>query len=694
MDITGTLAKLLATENLTVQHSSSAATASFNVKDRVLTLPVLEGASQEVMTMLAAHEVGHALQTPTDWHEQVAKGTPFDFVNVIEDVRIEKFIQDKFPGLKRDFSKGYSELNDKDFFQIADQDINKLSLIDRLNLHFKLGYRAVVEFAADEKQWVTAIDECDTFQKVCLVAKMLSDWLDQKAEDQQEDNTQEQQSDGAGEEDGESEEQQQDQQQSESDDNEEQEDFGSKGRKGDEEEEVEEEQDEESPTAGDDGASDQVDEKSSTTQKAMEDAVKDLASTGQYGGQHHVARATGDLSAIVNIQKIRESFRNFEGYTFGDETKQLYTEFLASTKKEVNHMVQRFEMKKSADAYARASQNKTGVLNTGKLHQYKLTEDIFLRQTVTPDGKSHGMVMIVDWSGSMSNCLIDTVKQLLVLVQFCRKVSIPFQVFTFTTPASSRKRYSEDETKLGTIGNDQVGLYEVLNSTAKKRVLDQDMLNLFSQASILERGNRCSGPFSDELLLGGTPLDNVLTMVPAIIDEFRAATKAQKVSFVALTDGASSPLQHYEPASGGGVRLGYAYHGNYYVKYGHETFQIKSPYHISDTAAIVGILKKVTHEVTFTNIFIGSKGSCANYMHHNGAKFDGKVFAKEGAYASEGFGWDLISAMNSKSFNNTQEEIEVGEGAKKGQIKTALKKFLKAQSTSKTVLNALADQFS
>ena len=114
-------------------------------------------------------------------------GTPFDFVNVIEDVRIEKYIQAKFPGLKRDFSKGYTELNDKDFFQIADQDVNKMSLIDRLNLHFKLGYRAVVEFAADEKQWVTAIDECDTFQKVCLVAKMLSDWLDQKAEDEQED---------------------------------------------------------------------------------------------------------------------------------------------------------------------------------------------------------------------------------------------------------------------------------------------------------------------------------------------------------------------------------------------------------------------------------------------------------------------------------------------------------------------------
>ena len=32
----------------------------------------------------------------------------FDFVNVIEDIRIEKFIQSKFPGLRRDFHKGLS----------------------------------------------------------------------------------------------------------------------------------------------------------------------------------------------------------------------------------------------------------------------------------------------------------------------------------------------------------------------------------------------------------------------------------------------------------------------------------------------------------------------------------------------------------------------------------------------------------
>ncbi|WNL50974.1 ribosome assembly protein [Synechococcus phage S-CREM2] len=679
MDITGTLAKLLATENLTVQHSNAARTASFNVQDRVLTLPVLAGASQEVMTMLAAHEVGHALQTPSDWTARVIDGTPFDFVNVIEDVRIEKFIQAKFPGLKRDFSRGYTELNDNDFFAIADQDVNKMSLIDRLNIHFKLGYRAVVEFAADEKQWVQAIDECDTFDKVCLVAKMLSDWLDQKAQDKEEDKNEEQQSDGAGQEDGESEEQSE----------EVVEDFGSKGSKGEDKEDEGEVSQEN--TVGDKDAG-TPDEKVSQTQQSMTDAIKDLVKPTT-DNRHNVAAQDGNLENITDISTIRESFRPYNqgGY---NSVRENYNQFLLSVKKEVNHMVQRFEMKKSADAYARASINKTGVLNTSRLHQYKLTDDIFLRQTVTPDGKSHGMVMFVDWSGSMVNELVDTVKQLLVLVQFCRKVQVPFQVFAFTTPDGRLERHGHAVSLIGKVSNASVGLYEVLNSTAKKAILDQDMFNLFSQAYVLASGYATDAVISDMLNLGGTPLDNALTMVPAIVDRFRAATGAQKVSFVALTDGQSSPLSFYEKSSySDEARMSYSYYDTTYVKYGNETFQVDTPYHIDDTCGIVSILKKVTTEVTFTNIFIGGKGACATHIHHCGGVFKGSVFTREGGYATtEVMGWDLVSALNSKSFNQAQEEIQVEGGAKKTQIKSALKKFLKASATSKTLLNQLVDQ--
>ena len=66
-EIKGNLAKLLATENLVVEHRN-VPTAQFNVDTRVLTLPNWDKASSIVYDMLVGHEVGHALFTPNeDW---------------------------------------------------------------------------------------------------------------------------------------------------------------------------------------------------------------------------------------------------------------------------------------------------------------------------------------------------------------------------------------------------------------------------------------------------------------------------------------------------------------------------------------------------------------------------------------------------------------------------------------------------
>lgn len=87
-EIKGNLARLLATENLVVEHRNCP-TASFDVDRRVLTLPNWDRASSVVYDMLVGHEVGHALFTPNDdWREAV--NCPKDFINVIEDARIEK----------------------------------------------------------------------------------------------------------------------------------------------------------------------------------------------------------------------------------------------------------------------------------------------------------------------------------------------------------------------------------------------------------------------------------------------------------------------------------------------------------------------------------------------------------------------------------------------------------------------------
>ena len=60
-----------------------------------------------------------------------------------------------------------------------------------------------------------------------------------------------------------------------------------------------------------------------------------------------------------------------------------------------------FECRKAADSYARASTARTGVLDTSNLHTYKYNEDLFKKVSVIPDGKNHGLIFVLDWSGSM-----------------------------------------------------------------------------------------------------------------------------------------------------------------------------------------------------------------------------------------------------------------------------------------------------
>ena len=63
LEVKSNLAKLLATENITIQHNK-VKTASFDVKNRVLTLPLFKQKSGDVYDMLIAHECAHALWTP------------------------------------------------------------------------------------------------------------------------------------------------------------------------------------------------------------------------------------------------------------------------------------------------------------------------------------------------------------------------------------------------------------------------------------------------------------------------------------------------------------------------------------------------------------------------------------------------------------------------------------------------------
>ena len=431
-EIKSQLAKLLATEDLIVEHKQ-VETASFNVETRVLVLPLWEKASSEVYDMLVAHEVGHALFTPCeDWLERYPEIPP-SFVNVVEDARIEKLMKRKYAGLPKTFFTGYRELQGMDFFKLSDIDVNDMGIADRLNLYFKVGNFIDIDFNEEEKTFVSMIKSAESFDDVLEYSKVIWEYakeeLEQKKKEQQEIEEMKakvEMEDGDG-------------------DNEKEYQTTTQGTEGESEKsEVEKEDewdDEDDGLDYDDQAYSKGgitlgDEPKAETVENLEESLKDLVN--QAGRETLYVEKPNDLDLDKVIipnwyihKNIDFEWRENKASDFFNADKE-FDEFRVSARKEVNYLVKEFEMKKSASAYARAATARTGMLDMSKLHTYQYCEDIFKKVTVLPDGKNHGLVFILDWSGSMSYIMKDTIKQLYNLIWFCRKVQIPFDVYAFT----------------------------------------------------------------------------------------------------------------------------------------------------------------------------------------------------------------------------------------------------------------------
>ena len=183
------LAKCLATENIEVIHDKNMPTAAFDVKNRKLMLPVWKEMSTDLYDLFIGHEVGHAHETPEEgWHDFVVEDmNKKAFLNVVEDVRIEKAVKARYPGLVKSFHKGYKELFDKDFFGIGNLDVDQLPLIDRVNLHYKVGHLLGVTFAEHEKDLVERIGKVNTFEDVMALADELYKNHKKEQEERQED---------------------------------------------------------------------------------------------------------------------------------------------------------------------------------------------------------------------------------------------------------------------------------------------------------------------------------------------------------------------------------------------------------------------------------------------------------------------------------------------------------------------------
>ena len=137
-------------------------------------------ASAIVYDLLVGHEVGHALFTDNiDWTIDYPE-VPKDFVNVIEDVRVERLMKKTYPGLSRTFYNGHNELNNDDFFSTKEENLDELTFIDRINLYYKIGVFHNICFNDEENEFLTRASQTETFAEVLDLAREIVKFVQYK----------------------------------------------------------------------------------------------------------------------------------------------------------------------------------------------------------------------------------------------------------------------------------------------------------------------------------------------------------------------------------------------------------------------------------------------------------------------------------------------------------------------------------
>jgi len=646
MNTKSQLAKLLATENIIVQENA-VATASFDVVNRILTIPIFkeDQKSKHVYDMLVGHEVSHALHTPAEsWKDMKNRSDEFrSFVNVLEDVRIDKLIQKKYPGLTDDYLKGFAKLYKDNFFQTKGKNIqNDYALIDKINLYYKSSKTLNIKFTNKEKILVDAADNCKSFDDVLKLAEEILGYCKEELKKQPQLKK-----------------------------------VYVPKKDGDLENE-----DSESTDSTESGSTDEKIEKWLTKQSKKDDKKetnKTIAVGNPYGAGGDVPITSQTNAAFdqaiqqqmvdtkahkrnyvtlpkVNLKNLIIPYQTFikdnikkdlkeESQLYIDGNKKLEEktkQFINDSSNVVNYLVKEFEMRKNARLYARASQDKTGIIDPLKLHTYKFAEDIFKKITIVPNEKNHGMIFLLDWSGSMQKHLLPTVEQLINLVLFVRKINIPFSVYKFVNSHIKdvdTHKQPFTQSKQTVMGDQSTNLVQLYTHKQSKSDFFTVSKYLHRMAKYWNSGysryfgddNYMTSPCS-QYYLCSTPLNESLIAMDHIIPKFRQDYKSDKVALVTLTDGGANSMQN-------------SYSGDLWIKLGKNHVKCESYGRDKDnlTNRLLRYLK-VKHNIKTIGFYLVSKFRDLQYTFHvpyNKQHIAQKMFTKDKCIADTKSGYDV-----------------------------------------------------
>jgi hypothetical protein len=559
------LAKLMSTEDITVIQKPQSS-AYFDTKNRVLVIPTWKNMSDIIVESLIGHEIGHALYTNSEsWISAIKLREPNevfrDYLNVIEDARIESLVKQKYPGMKKIFYHGYKQILDNKIFEI--DAVEDLPLIDRLNIYFKFSGIIHLNLSETESSYIKRIEKIEKFSEVVDIAieifdsekyskhnKSLSNIVNVSGSETEDQNGESSSSRGSiGE--GPKKEGQSSQSQTSSGFDESAPSSETDSLQNSSQDNTDSKGNENGSSFGSRGSrsTQQSAPSNSKTLRGFDESMSNMVDMSKRYTVYTDIPSPILSKIIYPFGLIKEYFDNhFQNIMLSDLTedekedfeieeifgqKNSLSKFYKDHKTNIDLHKQLFQMRKKADQYNKTMTFRTGKLDTNKLYSYKYNDEIFKTFEVKPNGKNHGLIFIMDFSSSMSAYLRDAKSKALELILFCKQIGIPFVLYGFFDTfydenfpvifASEGKNECTFET------NPAFRLLELLTSSMSESDFKR-MVEIFMDS--IGRSGRYS--------LGGTPLTETHLCLDSLVDKFRGENPVKIVNVVYFTDGQGS----------------------------------------------------------------------------------------------------------------------------------------------------------
>jgi hypothetical protein len=281
-------------------------------------------------------------------------------------------------------------------------------------------------------------------------------------------------------------------------------------------------------------------QKVGSTQENFDKSTKDKV-------QHKQGTVT---SALFDFSEStwKDNFVPYKKFGRYSGSANHYEARIAKSKQLVNYLFKQFETRRRAHEYTKTQPSKRGGLNLDTMYRYQFSDDIFARKELVQQTKNHGLVVLIDFSGSMTGQIEEVLMLTMDLVTFCQKAAIKLSVLGFCDGpviADGKEQRPSRKSKQSTdyYFNPSYKLIELFSHTMKRAEV-VNAANWITASSKNQTGWGAPKSYAtNSFALGGTPLNDALVQMPSYINDFRAANGIEIVNFVCISDGDSNALR-------------------------------------------------------------------------------------------------------------------------------------------------------